>query len=55
METPTHYHEQMLEMIAENLKEQGYTKEELKQYNLDRTNGMSETDAMERLYCLRAA
>ena len=55
METPTHYHEKMLEMIAENLKEQGYTREELKRYNLERDNGMSETDAMARLHRPSAA
>ena len=49
------YHERMLEMIAENLKGQGYTKEKLKQYNLDRDNGMSETDAMARLHRSSAA
>ena len=49
------YHERMLEMIAENLKRQGYTKEKLKQYNLDRDNGMSETDAMARLHRSSAA
>jgi hypothetical protein len=39
----------MFDLIADNLKRQGYTKEQLRQYNLDRDNGMSETDAMQRL------
>jgi hypothetical protein len=44
-----HYHQRMLDMIAENLKKQGYTREQLRQYNTDRDNGMCETDAMKRL------
>jgi|HubBroStandDraft_1064217.scaffolds.fasta_scaffold61422_2 hypothetical protein len=49
METPTQYHERTLAMIAESLKAQGYTKKELKQYHLDRINGMSEAEAMKKL------
>jgi len=41
-------------MIAENLKRQGYTKEELRQYNLDRDAGISEAEAMARLQLRRS-
>jgi hypothetical protein len=44
-----HYHQKMFDLIAENLKRQGYTAEELRQYNLDRDKGLSEVDAMKRL------
>jgi hypothetical protein len=55
METPTQYRERALAMIAESLNAQGYTKEELKQYHLDRMNGVSEADAMKKMRPRRTA
>lgn len=49
------YHQNIFEMIDRNLKAQGYTKEQLHQYNLDRDNGLSEADAMKRLHHTNAA
>jgi len=49
------YHQNIFEMIGRNLKAQGYTKEQLHQYNLDRDNGLSEADAMKRLHHRNAA
>jgi hypothetical protein len=49
------YHQNIFEMIGRNLKAQGYTKEQLHQYNLDRDNGLSEADAMKRLHHTNAA
>jgi hypothetical protein len=51
----TQYHQNIFEMIGRNLKAQGYTKEQLHQYNLDRDNGLSEADAMKRLHHTNAA
>jgi|HubBroStandDraft_6_1064221.scaffolds.fasta_scaffold1952751_2 hypothetical protein len=49
------YHQNIFEMIGRNLSQQGYTKEQLHQYNLDRDNGLSEADAMKRLHRTNAA
>jgi hypothetical protein len=47
--------QEILEIIKDNLLGQGYTKSELKQYNLDRDAGMSDQQAMARLFRSRAA
>jgi hypothetical protein len=43
------------EMIAESLKAQGYTNEDLRQYNLDRDKGLSDAEAMKQLHRSSAA
>jgi hypothetical protein len=53
MNTATQLREDYLaiwEMMAENLRKQGYTREELRQYNLDRDKGLSDAEAMKRLH-----
>jgi hypothetical protein len=49
------YHQNIFEMISRNLKAQGYTTQQLHQYNLDRDSGLSEADAMKRLHHTSAA
>jgi len=51
----TQYHQNIFEMLGRNLKEQGYTREQLHRYNLDRDNGISAADAMKRLNRSNAA
>ena len=49
------YHQGMLDLIAKNLKAQGFTREELRQYNIDRDQGIPEDEAMNQLLRSRAA